>query len=83
MPEITTREGFDTAISRASYQRLLVLLVKHGVPQEAAAELCLGMAELTRALEVAPGFKSYADQTAIQFEEMANMMFGGGLLPRD
>ncbi len=83
MDKITTSAAFETVVSRAAWQRMLVMLVSHGVPKEAAAELCIGMADLVRSLHVTPDLDRLADITALHFEDMANMMFGGGLLPRE
>lgn len=80
---ITTPEGFERGMAKAQFQRLLVLLVNHGVKAEEASKLCLGLAEMARTLEVLPALQPYADMTAQHYEDMANMMFGDGLLPRD
>lgn len=83
MERITTREGLETTVSRAAWQRMLVLMVDHGVPKEAAASLCIGMADMVRSLQVAPDLDRLADVTALHFEDMANMMLGAGPLPRE
>jgi hypothetical protein len=83
MPSISSREAFDAVISRAAFQRLLVLLVRHGLPQTDAAQLCTEMADLSRAIKLSPELRAYGDLAAVQYEDMASMMMGGQLLPRD
>ena len=80
---ITTHEVFERGMAKAQFQRLLVMMVDHGVSAESAAKLCLGLAEMARTVEVSPALQPYAEMTARHYEDMANMMFGGGLLPRD
>lgn len=80
---VETPEGFERMMGKAQFQHLLVLLVNHGVPAEAAAQLCLDLAKMARTLEVPPHLQPYADTTARHYEDMASTMFGGSLLPRD
>jgi len=83
MDLIRTREGFDAALRRAEFQHLLALMVEHGLPVEAAAKTCVDLAELAHSVEVAPQLQPYVDVVARQYEDIANSMLGGSLLPRD
>lgn len=76
-------EAFEWTYQRVAMQHMLVLLAEHGVPKERLAKYCLDIAEMMRTVEASPAVRVYADKVARQYEDMANSMFGGGLLPRD
>ncbi|WP_054308565.1 hypothetical protein [Mesorhizobium sp. 1M-11] len=81
---IKTTEGIEQAIQRVEISRLVELLVNAGaVSQTAAIEFFSGLAEIVRDAKVAPSLRRYADQKALHYEDMANLMRGGSLPPRD
>lgn len=83
MKTIGAREAFESAMQKTAFQNLLVLIVKHGVPQSEAAQLCVNLAEVARSLPVEESLRPIADMTALHYEDMANMLFGGSHLARD
>lgn len=81
---IETIEGVERTMQKVEISRLMALLVNEGaVKQSAAIEFFAGLAETVRSAEVAPGLRRYADQKALHYDDMANVMRGGSLLPRD
>lgn len=81
---MNTPEGLERAMQKVELHRLLVLLVNEGVlGQQPAAGYFAELAEFTRTLDLPPALRPYADQKATHYEDVANLMLGGGLLPRD
>lgn len=78
-----TVEVLERTMQRVEIQHLVALLVIQGaIPKDAAINYFVGLAEFTRSLEVADQLRAYADQKAVHYEDMANLLTGQGLLPR-
>lgn len=76
-------EVFEWTYQRVALQHMLVLLAEHGVPKERLINYCLTIAEMARTADTTPEVRAHADKVALQYEDMANTLLGGGLLSRD
>ena len=75
-------EAFERAYQRVALQHMLVMLAEFGIPPERLARYCLDIAEMMRSAPASDEVRRHADLVARQYEDMANMMLGGGLLAR-
>lgn len=80
---LKTEEAIECGMAKEQFLRLLVLLVEHGIKKEAAAKVCLDLAEVARVLKVTPQLQPYIDLTALQYENIANQILSGEPLPKD
>lgn len=82
MPEIKSFDALQMAADQAFKGNLLLVLEAHGVPKSALMTMCLDTAETIRATAVSPALVGGADLLARQYEDLANILSGNGLLPR-
>lgn len=81
---IKTVAGFTHAMHMSELQGLLMLLVKaKALPRNDAIKLTLGLAEKARSVETSADLRGHADVVAQHYEDVAAVLGGGRVLPRD